>query len=1216
LRKVSKGKYKKLLILFSFLVILFLNFITPNIYDKQNIEKSNNLPEYEKNSPIFSIHSSSDEYSGIGTHQNVTEFGQGFFQNNELNISKSENASIIVPNNWTASEILCNITNINEYKFWMNKTFDTGYNNTYWSNNTIQNYDNVSFDWYNDSVGSNDSIYIKHIGGVNWIGEKTYWNYTFNLDRDEIPFKEWYIDFNYRVITDNINEWIVSAPPPAKFYCKIILNGAVQQFDERKINGFINDTWYSDIIVGFTPEVYGFDPPGTMTVEFGIIWSNQEFTPTGNFTIYFDNITLQLSTIPKPSQINLSLTDNEHGTLNSITDINGYGLGNTSFINNWLGAVGGSEYEFSFASNSTGLVYVDTDIFVNATSSAYTYTELGIKGSEFNVKNGTLTEWTMYFPVSIPGTYETDYYFNISKPENWNITHVIDPYGNDKISDVLETSGPGNTTLVIPNDITVNGRWKIIAESPNYVFNATIWKWNLTASNWEKNASFEISNQIKINSTIDDNLIPYIDLTNATLLIYYPNSTLWSETEQKVSVDSLGNVEFSNFSFGAENASAGEYTVNVRWNNNETSQVGLFVLNFDVTHNTTLNRADDQDEIVSPIFTGDTVLIKVNYTDIDTGVGIIGANVNYTIDNTTAITGDMIYFGGGIYVAEIDTTDWQNGIYNVSVSANKTYYKSQYTEKLIKLHVTETTTLKSPQLGGFNIPWGTNVSIDVFYNVSGNGGISGATIDCDWDLNYYSIQDLPTGHYKVILNTTIKTIETYTLKINATKDGYEYQEIYISINVRKIYTNLTYIQPDPVKFNSHVTIHLNYGDIDNDNWITGADITVSSEIGAQYWDLGDFLYNEISPGTYNLEFNSSIFNSAGTFQIYVTANKTNYADATTLINIFIDNIPTYLGDIFLNMQNKTLEKSIELPIGDNLNITLNYLDYKTGTHIDSAFIQLIGTNIILNLTEKHLLKQYMVNINTTVLGFGVKFLTLIAQKTNYQTSSEIIKITVRQIRTNITTESGEDVINIIAGDNYILKIKLTNLDFGGMIKNATVRYSWDYGQGYLTDEDNNGIYEGILENIPSGTYTIILSVLNVSDDYFFESKVITIISVPHEEDTLLILILLGFSVVAIIVLGSYFVAYQRVLKFPKPIRKIHKFKKTLKKKKAPDVEILPRNVLLKTLYEEELASITKLLKGKINHELPEQQLEQQLLKDKLSKTVSDKTTEESKKNEL
>jgi len=1283
--------------LLSFLIICVI-FDSNLLFEISNINFEN-----EKNLPIPN-YSSTFEYSGVGAAQNVSEFGIGFFQNNEINITNSENASIIVPNNWEANEILCNVTNIYDRDtLWMNETFDNTFDNNYWSNNATGNVNNVSLGWY-DAQGTNSSIYI----GLNsssttpeWGGTNAHWNYTFYVNRKKIPYQNWYIDFNFRYLT-NTSTWPNAIAGANKLSCKIYTNAGLQNegladFKLPKFeNNYNNNTWYSISLGPFIPELYDLDLPSFINVIFDLNIKTSPLThPDGWMQIFFDNITLKLATIPHPTQINLTITDNAPNGIKdvSIKDVAGqYGKGKIFLSNNWIGAEGGTDHEFSFSTNSSGKVEIYTDFFVNATSSKYTTIELGDKGSEFIIENGTRATWTAYFSVDIPGTYQTNYFFNLSKPTNWNVTHLFDPYGNDKISQVLETSGPGNSTLIIPNDIIVNGRWKIVAESPNYVLTTKIWKW-VDDISWEESTNFETYDVIKINGTIDNDLIPSFELTNASLLIYYPNGTEWSQAYHELSPDSFGNVEFNNFTLGALNSSAGTYTITLRWQNQEFSQIGFSSLNFENIHNTILDRANDQDPKVTPIYTGDTILIKVNYTDIDVGVGIFNAYVNYTIDNETAITGDMIYFGGGIYGAEIDTTNWQNGLYNVSISANKSYYKPQFQPKLIQLEVTERTTLSSPQIGGVTVPWGSNKTIYISYNGSNNQGISGAIIDCDWDLNYYIIQEVGLGHYNIMLNTTIKTIDTYMLKINASKDGYENREIYIPINIRNIYTNITYIQPEPVNFNSNVSIQLKFGDIDSDILISGAELTISSEFDSQYWDSSKYFYFEPTLGTYNVTFNSSIFNGAGTFQIYTTLNRTYYSNASSLINIFIIDISTslnlYLDGvdktidgyiertvnqlinitvlyrdsltknhienssiklsgggisknltensvlkhywviinttnlnqginfltiyaqkggfipysilftveineretsilILLNGENKTLEQSIELPIRDNLNITIKYADAETKYHIENATVQLIGEDLSVFLMENLALEQYSITINTSQLDIGVRFLTIYAQKTNYQPYSALLSVNVKRINTEITTISGETTINTRPGQSVTLRVILKDLDFNQTVKNAIVTYSWVFGQGQLLDSNNDGLYEVILVNVHEGTHTITISVY-AGDDYDFKRFKLTLNVVRYPEEALLFQILTVLGITAALCVGSYLVAYQRVLKYPKPVRKIHKYKSSLKKRNAPKVEILSRKSLVKNIYKEEFGLDAKFLKKKIKYEQPEQQ---------------------------
>ena len=77
------------------------------------------------------------------------------------------------------------------------------------------------------------------------------------------------------------------------------------------------------------------------------------------------------------------------------------------------------------------------------------------------------------------------------------------------------------------------------------------------------------------------------------------------------------------------------------------------------------------------------------------------------------------------------------------------------------------------------------------------------------------------------------------------------------------------------------------------------------------------------------------------------------------------------------------------------------------------------------------------------------------------------------------------------------------------------------------------------------------------------------------------LFLLAFILISIgaTCLAAYTIYYQRVLKYPKQVRKVRKYRKTLNKEKEPDLKIADRKLLIKTKYQSELHE-TKLLKKK------------------------------------
>jgi hypothetical protein len=79
-------------------------------------------------------------------------------------------------------------------------------------------------------------------------------------------------------------------------------------------------------------------------------------------------------------------------------------------------------------------------------------------------------------------------------------------------------------------------------------------------------------------------------------------------------------------------------------------------------------------------------------------------------------------------------------------------------------------------------------------------------------------------------------------------------------------------------------------------------------------------------------------------------------------------------------------------------------------------------------------------------------------------------------------------------------------------------------------------------------------------------------------------------IVALIVaagLGGYLYLYQKVLKYPKPVRKVRKYRFSLKKKKGPDVSIVGREKAFNVIYASELSKTSGFLKVKPKEQIIE-----------------------------
>ncbi|KKL89068.1 hypothetical protein LCGC14_1918400, partial [marine sediment metagenome] len=105
-------------------------------------------------------------------------------------------------------------------------------------------------------------------------------------------------------------------------------------------------------------------------------------------------------------------------------------------------------------------------------------------------------------------------------------------------------------------------------------------------------------------------------------------------------------------------------------------------------------------------------------------------------------------------------------------------------------------------------------------------------------------------------------------------------------------------------------------------------------------------------------------------------------------------------DLLLNSIDKTLEKSIEVTMGNPVNITTIYKN-QTLNFIQNATVKLIGLGSPKNLSENVVLEHYNITIHTSNLNLGNNFLTISASKKYYESIEILINIQVIERETDL-----------------------------------------------------------------------------------------------------------------------------------------------------------------------------------------------------------------------
>jgi len=103
-------------------------------------------------------------------------------------------------------------------------------------------------------------------------------------------------------------------------------------------------------------------------------------------------------------------------------------------------------------------------------------------------------------------------------------------------------------------------------------------------------------------------------------------------------------------------------------------------------------------------------------------------------------------------------------------------------------------------------------------------------------------------------------------------------------------------------------------------------------------------------------------------------------------------------------------------------------------------------------------------------------------------------------------------------------------------------------------------------------------IISIDDVYLRVSLII--ITEDANPEPVIFSILFIIALAVSLGLGGYLYLYQKILKYPRPVRKVRKYRFSLKKKNPPDVKIIERETSFNNTYKEELMPASKFLRGK------------------------------------
>ena len=442
----------------------------------------------------------------------------------------------------------------------------------------------------------------------------------------------------------------------------------------------------------------------------------------------------------------------------------------------------------------------------------------------------------------------------------------------------------------------------------------------------------------------------------------------------------------------------------------------------------------------------------------------------------------------------------------------------------------------------------------------------------------------------------VKSLIPYNININLSIQVYLADEFHLGeksiISIDNAYLNITYTVTFP---DTQTNLHVFFNTIDKTlNPIYQVPIQTNLNLTVIYPDeygehipgaiiqlsgnlTGTLLENDIL-GQYSIDIDTGEL-PIGELYFEIFAHRINYEARKISAILIVTSLGTKSLQLILNGEDITSDPFVDVPINKVLNFTVKYEDV-LGNHVPGALVQLTGDGILETLDENATLEQYSAILNTSIkFSLGVNFLNIKAQEEVHEEQYIYPRITVRKIKTQITPVSGSDTINIVPGESATLRVFVNDTDFNTILKGLIVTYSWDFGEGILLDDDNDGIYETTFNIVPAGIHSVNLTAFG-SEIYNFESYKLTITAVKPKSDAFLFQLLLIIAITASIIVGGYLYAYQKILKYPKQVRKVKKYLRTLKSKSTPNIEIIDRKKAFEAEYKKELKVSSQFLKGK------------------------------------
>jgi len=477
--------------------------------------------------------------------------------------------------------------------------------------------------------------------------------------------------------------------------------------------------------------------------------------------VWFDNITLAITTIANCSQNGINLTINTRNLLEE----NYWGKAILNLTDGW----DTDPIILTFNTTSPSLTFnLNTTLFgyhKTVSNVDLQYTE----GVSYGILENGSIYWEFYHHLYMPPEYE-DFEFEIEKPLNWKFIEILDPF-LQSIS--FEDGNYGdNSVKVNKTNALFSGWWKLKATSPNFL-NKTNTKL-LINNQWVQFASFHTGERTMIKTHVGylSETPSNVALTEVNLTIYNSNGEIWYKCFSNPLPN--GTVTFPEVEFGSLNTTGGKYNFTLFWTNG--TALGGLESYFTVIHDcyiTLLKPDDAKVDLMTGGSVGDIIPLRVYVRDLENNYTLSNAIVSYNWSSGTRYIAQAAL---GIYETVIDTGELGAlGLYTIVIKANKTGYT--ISNITLNINLGEETSLQRLDSESHIVINANSTIRFYYYSDFDDEGISGALITVNIsNPSYYTVHDQSGGYYEIEFSTVFtSTIGVYMLEFVFSAPGYEEQ---------------------------------------------------------------------------------------------------------------------------------------------------------------------------------------------------------------------------------------------------------------------------------------------------------------------------------------------------------------------------------------------------------------------------------------------------------